>query len=49
MPIHRVQSRSQSLKIQKGVKWTTLYGWKMNKIFFAELFLHFVFILLEAM
>ena len=49
MPIHHVQAQSQSIKTQKGVKWTTLYGWKMNKIFFAELFLHFVFTLLEAM
>ena len=49
MQIHYGQSQSQSIKTQKGVKWTTLYGWKMNKIFFAELFLHFVFILLEAM
>ena len=43
MPIHYVQSQSQSIKTQKGVKWTTLYGWKIKKKIFAELFLHFVF------
>ena len=43
MPIHHVHSQSQSIKTQKGVKWTTLYGWKINKKVFAELFLHFVF------
>ena len=48
MPIHHVQSQSQTIKTQRRVKWTTLYGWKMNKIFYAELFLHFVLNLLEA-
>ena len=34
---------------QKRVKWITFYGWKMNKIFFYDLFLHFFLTLLEAM
>ena len=37
------------IKWQKWEKWRTIQVWKINKIFFSELFLHFVFSLFEAM
>ena len=37
------------IKWQKWEKWRTTQVWKINKIFFSELFLPFVFSLLEAM
>ena len=37
------------IKWQKWEKWRTTQVWKINKIFFSELFLPFVFTLLEVM